>query len=813
MERILTLLLENSIYAAIVTVIVLLVRLALRRAPKVFSYMLWSVVFFRLLCPVPVNFGFSIVPSLNEIQTVQSYVDEFCIQPAQKRPTVTTEPYVTQEPIDMSGYTEPPTVSGTGAADVNESPTAQLDTVGQAEQRAGIQTALCFGVWSAGVVTALVWLACAWIRLRARVSTATRVNSNAHRIIYESDQITTAFVFGIFRPHIYVPTWLGTKQYRYVVEHERTHIRRLDYIIKPAAFVLSAIYWFSPFVWLSYRLMCDDMEMSCDEAVLRRFGDRIKGGYCSMLLNLETKKTLSVETAFGESSAKARIKNVLSFKKAPKAVVIASLLAVLLVFTACVGTAGESGTSVFGSTGVSGTDTASGQVEKRFTYEQDSNHTITYRKVLQDNSGRYELDEWYEVAGYTGTPTNVIIPSEHNGLTVLNIAPGAFKGCLSLETIKLPDSLVTIYDNAFEGCERLRHIDLAGIKYIGADAFSGCGAMSEIIIPDTMVFINQHAFAGCTSLKTLRLPDTELVYASGVFRNIGIESLVLPSTFRIIPSYLFEQCVQLTSVVLPVGIEAINEYAFSGCSRLAEINIPDNTRTIRKGAFENCISLKRVKIPKDVENSELIRDIAFKGCTSLELTDWSDDSCVDYSSFADRRADIRRVSIPDHAQYIGLGGFADCQELKTVTMADSVTRIGDKAFWSCYALESVQLSEGLSYIGYEAFGACRSLTTVEIPEGVEHIGSYAFFDCSKLTSVTLPEGLTAIEEGTFGGCSSLESITIPHSVAYIDRCAFMGCTALKKLVIPNGTMVDKEAFYGCETLSLRSEDGTRFTFE
>lgn len=151
-----------------------------------------------------------------------------------------------------------------------------------------------------------------YLHLKKRVITAIRIHDN----IYETDLIKTPFVLGFVCPKIYVPTGLGEKELEYVVAHERIHIKRLDYLIKPFAFLVACTHWFNPVVWVSYTLMARDMELSADESVMKLSDIDIRGSYSNSLLALSAKKSgLLSPLAFGETGVKERVKNVLRYKK------------------------------------------------------------------------------------------------------------------------------------------------------------------------------------------------------------------------------------------------------------------------------------------------------------------------------------------------------------------------------------------------------------------------------------------------------------------------------------------------------------------
>ena len=315
MNHLLITVLNMSITAGIAAIAVMLVRILLKNAPKLFSYSLWAVVFLRLLCPFSFESAASFMPVNRELI-----------------PTVT----VTEgNPQINSGLTAIDTTvnrllghTGPESGDIPNAPEADRAI-------SPLQTVLTGAayVWLFGTAVILVYSAAAYIRLKRRIYDATLVYDN----IFETDKISTAFVLGLIRPRIYVPSELGQEQLDCVLAHERVHIRRRDYVLKFLAFLALTVHWFNPLVWVSYRLMSEDMEMSCDEAVLRTADSDIRRIYSTSLVSLYARKPgLLSPLAFGGGSIrymKERIKNVLNFKKTSRMAAAAYTLAAAL-FTA-----------------------------------------------------------------------------------------------------------------------------------------------------------------------------------------------------------------------------------------------------------------------------------------------------------------------------------------------------------------------------------------------------------------------------------------------------------------------------------------------
>ena len=306
LQGIFTTILNMSITASYVSVGVILVRMLLRKAPKIFSYALWAVVLFRLIFPFTFTTAFSFLGLLN----VNSQNNKGVLE------------YV---PYDI-GLMQTPTVqSGIDSLDsvVNSSlpPAVPIASVNPMQ----IWMYLLNLIWLAGIVALLSYSVLSYVKTRRRLMTATLVKDN----IYESDQIGTAFVCGFICPKIYVPVGVEDADLSYILAHEYTHIHRRDYLIKPFAFFALIIHWFNPIMWLSFGLMSRDMEMSCDESVLQKMRQDVKGGYSSSLLSLSVKRNglfIVDPLAFGESHVKARIKNILNYKKPVFWVVIASVI-------------------------------------------------------------------------------------------------------------------------------------------------------------------------------------------------------------------------------------------------------------------------------------------------------------------------------------------------------------------------------------------------------------------------------------------------------------------------------------------------------
>jgi beta-lactamase regulating signal transducer with metallopeptidase domain len=285
--------LNMSITATYVLIAVLILRLLLKRAPKWISYILWGVLLFRLVCPVSFSSAFSLFNFLNAPVAGSGGIEYIS-----KANGLTVVPQISSD-ADYFGKTVSPIVSHAVEATSVEP----------------MQLFLSIGtwVWLAGIAVMLIYSVVSYLWLKRRVSTATHLNGN----VFETDEISSPFVCGFFKPKIYLPVGINETEREYVLLHERTHILRKDHIIKPIAFFALSIHWFNPFMWLAFCLMSRDMEMSCDERVVCELDREGKVRYSETLLRLAMRRPILAGSplAFGESTTKSRIKNVLHYKK------------------------------------------------------------------------------------------------------------------------------------------------------------------------------------------------------------------------------------------------------------------------------------------------------------------------------------------------------------------------------------------------------------------------------------------------------------------------------------------------------------------
>ena len=292
--------LNSSLTASYVILFVILVRLLLKKAPKIISYALWGVVAFRLIIPFSFESMFSLMPR-----------------------NTNTVPI----PHDIIYQQSPQINSGIEIVDSFVSQSLPAPTVGASVNPLQIYTEIAAYIWVIGIIALLVYSLVSILKLKRQLKYAQLIEQN----IYESKNLRTPFVLGLVKPKIYLPVGLNATERNYILLHEHTHIQRKDHIIKIAAFLVLSIHWFNPLVWIAFMLMNTDMELSCDERVLKEMNEDIKKTYANSLLSLATERHIlnGSPLAFGEGNVRGRIKNVLNYKKSRFWVVLVSVIVLI----------------------------------------------------------------------------------------------------------------------------------------------------------------------------------------------------------------------------------------------------------------------------------------------------------------------------------------------------------------------------------------------------------------------------------------------------------------------------------------------------
>ena len=292
-----------SISASWLVLAVLILRFVLKKAPKWINVLLWGIVAIRLICPFSFESPLSLIPSAETI------------------------------PLNI-GMDSTPTINS-GISAINNavnSIISQSNTpmAGASINPLQITIGIYEYIWIFGMIALALYTAISYWRLHRKVDTAVRYKDN----IFQSENVSSPFVFGIIKPRIYLPFKMNGQDLEHVVAHEHAHIRRKDHWWKPFGFLLLTIHWFNPLMWMAYVLLCRDIELACDEKVIKELGNEQRGDYTQALVACSVNRRMiaACPLTFGEVGVKERVKSVMNYKKP-------ALWVIIIAVIVCVGVA------------------------------------------------------------------------------------------------------------------------------------------------------------------------------------------------------------------------------------------------------------------------------------------------------------------------------------------------------------------------------------------------------------------------------------------------------------------------------------------
>lgn len=668
--------LETSMYSCLIVVVVLILRFCLKKASRSAICMLWLLVGLRLLIIFPIESKFAVIPDISSVFSDLDRPDDVPgadVYKAEKTAGISSDDIIRDKDAinnlmqyldekeaeaksddhhEGSRYQAKDIMQYAGEAeyeDLHESTikndyegTDGSDYAGEECASLGLMPLLGI-IWIAGVL--FMWLYAIRSNLKIKKQLSTAVKDSSNEEVFYTEFTDSAFVFGIRKPKIYVGFVVEEKDRDYILAHEREHIRRKDHLIKLTGYILLSLYWFAPWIWAAFLLLCKDMELACDEGVISSMEPVQRADYAGTLFKIGTGRLSAASGMihFGEVSIRERIKTIMNYKK--KAAGITGILIVVLVVCIMV---------------LIPVQTSEATDKPENTYD-------TGELTVASNSTDSPAGENRE----SENPVEELTGNESMIYKYLDIKDG---GIIISKDAAVINRLDIMYlRNVFADDEPLYiRVDEDNAVY---DSRNGCNAIIETAtgrlvfgcsnteIPDSVTEISEMAFADCTRLTEINIPDNISKIGIGAFRS----------------------CNLLASVSLPENLTSIDDYAFAYCGRLSEINLTERVigNGLGEGAFLGCYSL-----PK-----EIMRVLKIKCPQAYPLNRAGDDlSNVEYHfrEEAPEQSDYQGgyyYAVPDFLDRDGNlslriaectedgTGFVYTGETKTVRLADNCSII------------------------------------------------------------------------------------------------------------------------------------------
>lgn len=319
MNELFLIIINMSISASWLILAVLILRLVLKKAPKWVSVLLWGIVAVRLLCPFSIESSVSLVPQfIGNGELVSELMDDYIGEVS-----IIHDNSIYYDAAVTAG--REPISDGEGGYYV----VTKYDQLGEPSTVENTVMPVLTIVWTIVMIFLALHIAISYWRLRCKVDTAVLYRDN----IFQSENVSSPFVLGIIKPRIYLPFKLNGQELEHVVAHEQAHIRRKDHWWKPLGFLLLTIHWFNPLMWLSFVILCRDIELACDEKVIKELGNEQRADYTQALVACSVNRRLiaACPLAFGEVSVKERVKSVMNYKRPAFWIIVASVIACAIV--------------------------------------------------------------------------------------------------------------------------------------------------------------------------------------------------------------------------------------------------------------------------------------------------------------------------------------------------------------------------------------------------------------------------------------------------------------------------------------------------
>lgn len=539
-----------SITASYIALAVMLIRVLFKKLPKAISVVMWALVGIRLIFPFSFESNMSLIPSAE---------------------TVPNNIIYTEKPEINSGL---PLVDSAINPILSEN---ALPSIDESINPLHIIAFVASVIWLIGVVLMLSYSIFSYARVRMTV----RESIPVEKRVYICDRIATPFILGAIRPKIYIPSSVSDSDSLYVVAHERAHLARRDHLLKPIAFIVLSVYWFNPLLWVSYILLCRDIELAADERVIKKLGTDIKREYSEALLNcsLPRKRIAACPLAFGETAVKARIKNIIKYKK-PAFFAVSVSVALCIILSLCFLTNPK--------------------------MESAAMPVISYESPISDFKYRNNYDGGKTITAYIGNDENVVIPAVIDGKPVTEIYEKAFYLNQSIKSVAIPDSVEVIFPHAFANCFELRTVRMSkNMRAILTGAFMNCKKLQGIDLPEGLVILDDEAFKSCFSIKHVAIPASLQTVGIEVFYRAGLESVTLAEGVKTVGASWFAYT-DIKEFIAPESLATIDHFAFAYCDKLEYVRINEAIEEVGTYAFYECNEDADIRFPEQIDKSRLV---------------------------------------------------------------------------------------------------------------------------------------------------------------------------------------------------------------
>jgi len=836
--------LQMSVSASIIALIVMIARYFLRNSPKIYSYILWAAVLLRMICPFSLTLEIPVAAPQSEQIIVST----------QPENTSTPDTFATETLISDPASANP-------SDEIKESQhTDTPETVFQTPVRPVASNIKVIDVmtatWLIGTACMLGYMAWSYISLYSHVKSSTRVRGT----VFKSDRINTAFVLGLFSPKVYIPSRLSFDDSKSVILHEQTHISRGDHIVKIIAFISLAVHWFNPFIWLSYRLMNLDMEQSCDESVIRGMNSRgydigsVKKKYGQMLIALADNELASLRVAFAKSDIEKRMKNLLSYRRSSRRSVIILSCVSLLITVSCmlvpmIAIAESPGlSSDFGNTSGNCVNRGLAVSDGEWLYSVQMD-VVDHGYIYDAVTGEYIMTRWdrnattisrrnlvtgeetrFESGGeglnlYNGKLyyyTNELIdPTDDVGGSVYAVNTDGTNPEKLYESARGEISnLCVAYDKVYfiDNNEAIVCVDLnSGVPEEICKGYThySCFCVTEsavIFCAAESDLSNEKTYAGRTTSAGLY----SCSLSTGEVRCLVPENAVFCVTYENSIFYLDlgenNEWGSWGNIVRTdingSSRSVVAEYAGAGfnlhngrvyyttwhndsiyiCSKPLLGGEIEYIRDMHFSPIEFCI-VDELLLYVDSTAYSTIESEQIRNVESIEVINLEND--IDYSFLEDFQ-----YSIEDG--YAVLTGYTGKDpDIKIPKEYDGipVQIIGESAF-AQKNIKSVRIPDTVKIIRDHAFESCGQLETVELPYGLVSIGDYAFRGCG-VKHLNIPDSVLQMGEYCFSGCSHLSQIILSKKLSTIRTGCFEFCSSLEDIYFPASvTAIETGAFTG-----------------